>query len=260
MRVLIGQRGLAYESYGSGKPLVLVHAFPFDGRMWRQTALALAGWCRVLVPDLRGFGGSELGAGEPAIADMADDVAALLDHLGIARAAVGGMSMGGYVALAFAARHRARLERLILADTRAAADTDQARAARADALALVERQGVAALVERQLGALLSPSASEAVRAKVRELGQQSPAGVCAAIRALRDRPDRRAELAEISCPTLVIAGRMDTLSPLEEMTALARAIPRARLVEIPGAGHLSHLENPDAFAAAMASFIQEDLS
>jgi 3-oxoadipate enol-lactonase len=255
MRVLIGQRGLAYESYGSGKPLVLLHAFPFDGRMWRETALALADQCRVLVPDMRGFGGSDLGAGEPSIADMADDVAALLDHLGIAQAAVGGMSMGGYVALAFATRHRARLERLILADTRAAADSDQARAGRADTLALVERQGVAALVERQLGALLSPSPSEAVRAQVRALGQQDPAGVCAAIRALRDRPDRQAELAEISCPTLVIAGRMDKLSPPEEMAALARAIPHARLVEIPDAGHLSHLENPDAFAAAIANFI-----
>jgi pimeloyl-ACP methyl ester carboxylesterase len=257
MQVLIGQRGLAFESYGSGKPLVLVHAFPFDGRMWRDTALALADRCRVLVPDLRGFGGSDLGEGEPSIAGMADDVAALLDHLGIARAAVGGLSMGGYVALAFAARHRARLERLILADTRAAADSDQARAGRADALALVERAGVPALVERQLGALLSPSASEAVRAKVREVGQQSPAGVCAAIRALRDRPDRQAELAAIACPTLVIVGKQDKISPPEEVAALARAIAHARLVEIPAAGHLCNLENPDAFAAAIANFIEE---
>jgi pimeloyl-ACP methyl ester carboxylesterase len=255
MKLRIGQRDLAYESFGSGRPLVLVHAFPFDGRMWRETAEALAGKCRVLLPDLRGFGGSDVGDEEPSIAGMADDLALLLDHLGIERAAVGGMSMGGYVALAFAARHRARLERLILADTRATADTDKARAGRADSLALVEKQGVPALVERQLAALLSPSASEAVRERVRELGRQSRAGVCAGIRALRDRPDRQAELAAITCPTLVMVGTMDQISPPAEVAALARAIPNARLTEIPGAGHLSNLERPDAFVAAIAEFI-----
>jgi 3-oxoadipate enol-lactonase len=255
MKIRIGQRELAYESCGGGETLVLVHAFPFDGRMWRATAQALSGKCRVLTPDMRGFGGSDLGDGDASIADMADDIAALLDGLHIERATVGGLSMGGYVALAFAARHRARLERLILADTRAAADTDKARAGRADALALVAKEGVPALVERQLGALLSPGASAAVRDQVRELGQQSTAGVCAGIRALRDRPDRQAELPSMGCPTLVIAGALDSISPPEEVAALARAIPNARLLHIPGAGHLSNLEQPDAFVAAIAEFI-----
>jgi 3-oxoadipate enol-lactonase len=255
MKLRIGGRQLAYESYGSGKPLVLVHAFPFDGRMWRDTAAGLAGKCRVLAPDLRGFGESDLGTGDPAIADMADDLAALFDELAIERATVGGLSMGGYVALAFAARHRARLERLVLADTRATADTDKARAGRADALALVEREGVAALVERQLAALLSGSASEALRAQVRELGRQSAAGVCAGIRALRDRPDRQAELGAITCPTLVICGSEDRISPPAEMVALAQALPNARLTAIAGAGHLSNLERPDEFVAAIADFV-----
>jgi 3-oxoadipate enol-lactonase len=255
MRLTVGQRGIAYQSYGSGKALVLVHPFPFDGRVWRDTAAALADRCHVLTPDMRGFGDSDLGDGDPSIADMADDVAILLDHLGIERAAVGGMSMGGYVALAFAARHRARLERLILADTRATADTAQARAGRVSALALVENEGVAALVERQLGPLLSPAASEVVRAQVRELGRQSAAGVSAALRAMRDRPDRQAELPTIDCPTLVMVGAMDKISPPEEASALARAVPNARLVQIPGAGHLSHLENQDAFVAAITDFI-----
>jgi pimeloyl-ACP methyl ester carboxylesterase len=234
---------------------VLVHAFPFDGRMWRDTAQALAGKCRVILPDMRGFGDSDLGPGDPSIADMADDVAALLDHLGVSRATVGGLSMGGYVTLAFAARHRPRLDGLILADTRAAADSEQARAGRADAQALVEKEGVAAFVERQLAVLLSPAASEALRQEVRELGRQPAAGVCAGIRALRDRPDRQGELPLIACPTLVIAGMADKLSPPAELAALARAIPGARLTEIAGAGHLSNLEKPAEFVAAMTSFM-----
>ena len=255
MKARIGDRALAYESIGGGQPLVLVHAFPLDGEMWASTARTLADRCRVIVPDMRGFGASDLGGGDASIADMADDVAALLDSLGIERATVGGLSMGGYVALAFATRHRARLERLILADTRAAADSEVARAGRADALALVAKDGVAALVERQLAALLSPAASEAVRVQVRGLGRQSPEGVSAGIKALRDRPDRRAELSAIRCPTLVIVGTEDRISPPAEMAEIASAIPGARLVEIAGAGHLSNLERPNEFSSAVAHFI-----
>jgi 3-oxoadipate enol-lactonase len=255
MKTRIGNRDLAYESYGSGEALVLVHAFPFDGRMWREAARALASRCRVIAPDMRGFGASDLGDGDASIADMADDVAALLDSLGIARASVGGLSMGGYVSLAFAARHGARLQRLILADTKAAADTEVARVGRAEALAKVEKEGVAALVERQLAVLLSPAASEALREQVRVFGQQSPAGVCAGIRALRDRPDRRAELPAIACPTLVLVGSEDVISPPAEMAEMASAIPGAHLVKIASAGHLSCLEKPADFAAAIANFI-----
>jgi pimeloyl-ACP methyl ester carboxylesterase len=255
MEARIGDRQLAYESHGGGKPLVLIHAFPFDGRMWADTASSLAHRCRVIAPDMRGFGASNLGGHDASIADMADDVAALLDSLGIERAALGGLSMGGYVSLAFAARHPARLERLILADTRAAADSAVARAGRADALALVAKEGVAALVERQLGVLLSPAASEAVRNQVRVLGKQSPEGVSAGILALRDRPDRRGELATIAVPTLVIVGSDDKISPPAEMAGMAAAIPGARLVEITGSGHLSNLERPSEFVAAVANFI-----
>ncbi|HEX7506426.1 MAG TPA: alpha/beta fold hydrolase [Polyangia bacterium] len=255
MKERIGERAFAYEFFGGGKPLVLIHAFPFDGQMWTATAQALVGRCRLIVPDMRGFGESDLGSSDVSIADMADDVAVMLDSLGIKRAAVGGLSMGGYVALAFAARHPARLERLILADTRAAADSDVTRAGRADALALVEQEGVPALVERQLAALLSPAASEALREQVRVLGRQSPQGVSAGLRALRDRPDRRAELKAIACPTLVIVGGGDKISPPAEMAGMASAISGARLVEIAGAGHLSNLEKPNDFVAAVANFI-----
>jgi pimeloyl-ACP methyl ester carboxylesterase len=255
MKLRIADRELAFECYGNGKPLVLVHAFPLDGRMWEATAKALDGRCRVIVPDMPGFGESSLGRRDRSIADMADDLALLLDWLGLDSATIGGLSMGGYVSLAFAARHPARLERLILADTRAAADSEAARAGRADALALVAKTGVAALVERQLAALLSPAANEAVREQVRNLGKQTPEGVSAGIRALRDRPDRQPELATIRCPTLVIVGKEDKISPPAEMASIASTISGARLVEIAGAGHLSNLERPENFVAALVNFL-----
>jgi pimeloyl-ACP methyl ester carboxylesterase len=254
MKISIGPRQLAYDSVGSGPALVLVHAFPFDGRMWRKTAAAVASQRRVITPDMRGFGLSDLGSGDCSIADMADDVAALLDALKLPVATVGGMSMGGYVALAFAHRHRDRLQSLILADTKAASDTPEARQGRQVAITLVENQGVAALLEKQIPRLLSASASDSLRVEVRGLGGQPPNAVIAAIRALRDRPDRTAELPEIAVPTLVVVGTQDTLSPPGEARAMAAAIPNARVVEIPGAGHLSNLENPDAFAAALKGF------
>lgn len=241
---------------GQGRDVILVHAFPLDGRMWQEIAVGLAAKCRVIAPDMRGFGQSDLGPKQPSIADMADDVAALMDSLGIAKATVGGLSMGGYVSLAFAARHRDRLQALILADTRAAADSEAARAGRAEALALVESQGVEAFAERQLAVLLSTSASDDVRQRVRALAKQRPEAVSAGLRALRDRPDRRSELPGIACPTLVVVGTEDKISARAEMADMARIIPNARLTEIPGAGHLSNLERPSQFVAAIANFIE----
>ena len=146
------------------------------------------------------------------------------------------------------------MQSLVLADTKAAADSPDARQGRQAAITLVETQGVAALLEKQIPRLLSASASEGLRAEVRRLGTQPPNAVIAAIRALRDRPDRTAELPEIAVPTLVVVGTQDALSPPEDGRAMAASMPRARVVEIPGAGHLSNLENPDAFAAALAGF------
>jgi Predicted hydrolases or acyltransferases (alpha/beta hydrolase superfamily) len=146
------------------------------------------------------------------------------------------------------------LQSLILADSKAAADTPEARQGREAAISLVEKQGVAALLEKQLPRLLSVSASEGLRAEVRALGAQPADTVIAAIRALRDRPDRTAELPEIAVPTLVVVGNDDALSPPADARAMAAAMPNARVVEIPGAGHLSNLENPDAFNAALKEF------
>jgi pimeloyl-ACP methyl ester carboxylesterase len=255
MKVGIGSRQMAYESVGSGHPVVLLHAFPFDGRMWNQTAAALAKRVQIITPDLRGFGHSDLGSDRFTIADLADDVAALLEALSVPTATVGGMSMGGYVALAFAARHPKRLRSLILADTKAAADSPEARQGREATIALVETQGVAAMVDKQIPRLLSANASDKLRAQVRQLAQQAPAAVIAGIHALRDRPDRTPELGSIKVPTLLVVGTDDVLSPPAEAEDMAARLAQARVVQIPGAGHLSNLENPDAFTAALMGFL-----
>jgi len=249
MRAHIVGGELAYETVGTGRPLVLLHAFPFDRRLWK--GLAVPGRTLIL-PDLRGFGESPLF--HPfTVADLADDVASLLDALGLGRAAVGGMSWGGYVALAFARRHRGRLEGLVLADTKAGPDTPEARQGRDQMAALVRAQGVPAYLDQQLPRLLSPAATDPVRNQARVLGNQSADAVIAGLEALRDRPDRRPELPDIRCPTLIVVGAEDGLTPPTEARAMAESIAGARLVELPGAGHLANLEAPEAFAAALAT-------
>ena len=254
MKAQIGGGDLAYDTRGSGPALVLLHAFPLDRRMWAEELARLSDVRRVIAVDLRGFGESPLW-GEPSVDDYADDVARLLDALGIPMAAVAGLSMGGYVALAFAARHRGRLSALILADTRAAADSEVARAAREATMRQVRQDGPAAFLDGVPERLLSRHASEDLRARVRALCDDRAEAVLAGTRALAGRPDRTSLLPAIDVPTLVVCGGEDTTSPAPEMRNLAQAIPGAEYVEIAGAGHLSNLESPGRFDDALARFL-----
>jgi 3-oxoadipate enol-lactonase len=254
MELQISGRRLTCDVQGTGVPCVLLHAFPFDRRFLSAVGTRLGARARILLPDLRGFGDSDLD-GSYSIADLADDVAGLLDQLGIERAVVGGVSMGGYVSLAFAALHARRLLGLVLADTKAGPDTPEARTARDQAMALVRSSGVPAYLEAQLPKLVGPAASAEVREQVRTLGTQRPDAVIAGLTALRDRPDRRDELSRITCPTLILVGAEDVVTPPGEAAAMTTAISRAVLVEIPGAGHLSNLEAPVPFAQAIAGFL-----
>ena len=167
---------------------------------------------------------------------------------------VGGVSMGGYVALAFAARHARRLAGLVLADTKASPDSAEARAGRDEAAALVRRPGGARLPRQAAARLLSDSAPEAVRDAGARPGRSAPEAVLAGLAALRDRPDRRHELAAIDRPTLVLVGTDDVVTPPTEAAAMATAIRKAVLVEIPGAGHLANLEQPTPFCQALSGF------
>ncbi len=255
MEITVDGRRMGFGQVGVGQPVVLLHAFPFDGRFWEGIARRLQDRARIITPDLRGFGGSDLGPGGWTIADLADDVAALLDSLGHDRAVVGGLSMGGYVAMAFADRHPTRLAGLILADTKAAPDSNEARAARAEAIDLVKSAGVPAYVDKQLPKLLAASAGDDLRAQVPVLAQQTPDAVIAGLQALRDRPDRRADLFRVACPALVVVGGADDITPPADARSMSASLPRGYLIELPGAGHLSNLEMPDTFAAAVEAFI-----
>jgi pimeloyl-ACP methyl ester carboxylesterase len=243
---------LSFEDTGKGEPLVLLHAFPLDRRMWLAQKDELAESARIIAPDLRGLGRSAELAPARSLDDHADDVAALLDKLRIERATIAGLSMGGYVALAFARRHAHRIARLALADTRSLPDSTEGRAARDQNIALVRTEGVAALVERMLPKLLSATASPDVVTRVRSLGNsQKPEGITAALAAMRDRPDSTAVLSTLSVPSTVIVGEVDAISLPDEARAMAALLPRAEVEVIPGVGHLSNLEAPDAFTTAL---------
>lgn len=247
---------LSYRDEGRGEPLVLLHAFPLSSAMWEDQIDALATRLRVIAPDLRGFGGSARGQGMASLDQAADDLAALLDHLGLAQATLAGLSMGGYIALAFVRRHPARVARLVLADTRAGADSAEGRQARAQSAQLAEQQGAAAVAEQLLPKLLAAGASAELRAEVRKIGAANDrAGVAAAQRAMAARPDSAGLLASIAVPTLIIVGEADVLTPPSEAEAMHAAIPSSRLVVLPGAGHLANLEAPDAFSAAIEEFV-----
>jgi len=259
MKRRCGDREIAYDDTGAGAPgapVVLLHPFPFDRRYWAATAAALAPAHRVITVDARGNGEAPA-PGPFAIADLADDLAALLDALGVPAATVVGLSMGGYTALAFAQRHAAHLAALVLADTRAAADSPETRRAREDARALIESSGTSTYLDRSLPRLLAPDASPALLARTRALAETRGERIVAGLAALRDRPDRTSELAAIRCPTLVIAGARDQVVPLEEMRGMSVAIPSARFVALDGVGHLANLEAPAAFVAALRAFLDE---
>jgi pimeloyl-ACP methyl ester carboxylesterase len=250
---------LGYDDVGSGAPLVLLHAFPLHRAMWAQTSAALGREYRVITPDLRGFGESS-GSERVTIGELADDVIGLLDALGIERASVGGLSMGGYVALNLVIRYPERVDGLILADTRAGADDEAGRGNRAALAEKALTQGAVAVAEQMLPKLLSAAAPQAdpqLVAQVRALIEGAvPAAIAAASLAMGERADSTGRLAAITAPTLVIVGSEDSITPVAESTAMKDAIPQASLAIIPDAGHLSNLERPAAFNRALEIFLE----
>lgn len=228
-------------------PLVLLHAFPLDRRMWEAQAAALDD---VVALDLCTEGG-------PAIDAVADQVVADARARGHERFVLGGLSMGGYVALAVARRHPEVLAGLILADTKAAADTDAAREKRFAQIAEIEANGLDALAGSFPQAVTAPDADPALIARLAGwIREQRPASVVGALRMLAARPDATAGLGAIAVPTLVIVGEADATTPPAEAEKLAAGIAGAQLVRIPGAGHLASLEAPQAFNAALAGFMR----
>lgn len=251
---------LHVRQVGAGLPLVLLHAFPLSSAMWREQRDGLCDVARVVTPDLRGFGGSLLGQDEPSLDLVADDVAAALDALGLDRVVLGGLSMGGYAAMAFLRRHPGRVLGLVLADTKATADPEPVRDRRERIAMRLEAEGTAeVLLESVLPALCGPTTQRdrpLVLGRVKALVEAAPPAAAAwAQRAMAARPDSLDVLRTVAVPALVLLGDEDELSTRGDADAMLAALPDAELEVLPGSGHLSAVEVPGEFTAAVRTFL-----
>jgi 3-oxoadipate enol-lactonase len=254
---------LAFSDTADGAPVVLlVHGFPLNRSMWdpQRGALRAVG-ARVIAPDLRGFGASEAGPAGPLTMDRhADDLVGLLDALRVREPVVYvGLSMGGYIGFALWRRHPERVGAFVLADTRASADTPAARNDRQRiALLAEELDSPQPAIDAMLPRLFSPHlrAGSLPEHLVRGMmASTSPRAVADGQRGMAERPDSSSTLPSIGVPTLVIVGEHDVLTPPDEARLIAEGVPGARLVTIDQAGHMSNLENPEAFNEALLGCI-----
>ncbi len=263
MRIQANGIHIGYDEWGAGKPVVLLHAFPCNRSMWAPqiSALIQNHSLRVITPDFRGFGESEVPEGPYPMDLLADDIAALLDALHIETCVLGGLSMGGYVAFAFYRAYSARVQALILADTRPQADGPEGRAAREESAQLAEREGSQAVAERFLPKLLTPETLQepiGTTARLRAMMEAAtPTGIAGALRGMALRRDSVDVLAQIQCPTLILVGAEDSLTPPSDAQLMAERIPHAQLIIIPGAAHLANMERPEAFNRALGAFLEE---
>jgi len=246
---------ISYVDAGNGPAVLLIHAFPLNNTMWASQVAALSGKFRVLAPNIRGFGQSQPSSAW-TMEETADSLNEFLDKLGVKDSAVVGVSMGGYIALTFWSKYPKRITQLVLSNSRARADNETEKNARNEMIAAIEQSGAAILPDRMLPRLLQPNPPAGVVRNVRKMIEStSPAAAIYAVMAMRDRMDFSSMLHRVECPTMVITGENDVIIRMEDSRAVADAISGARFVTIPNSGHLSNLENSDAFNAALLSFL-----
>lgn len=252
---------LAYNDEGSGPPVILLHGYPFNSSMWNEQVAALKDNYRVVTLDLRGHGNSDSVPGPATMNAMAQDVASLMDALDIPQAGIGGLSMGGYVVLAFYRLFPHRARSLILADTRAQADSDEGKQNRAKQVEKVLAEGMAGIVDSMLPKLLAPdtvSKRPEVVKRIRDMMLQTkPEGAAAALRGMATREDQTELLSQITSPALIVVGREDAITPLQDSEKMHQEIGGSRLEIIENAGHVSNLERPEQFNHALLSFLRE---
>jgi pimeloyl-ACP methyl ester carboxylesterase len=250
---------LAHETHGpeKGPTVTLLHGFPFDRRMWLPTAKVLsAKGYRVILPDLRGHGKSPPGQGVATMQDMARDVAELLERIGAKPGVVVGFSMGGYVALQMGLREREHVRALALVDTRAEADTPEAKAGRAATIQAVREKGMQALVDGMVPKILHPESPPSVKALVQLMMMDNkPEGAIAALEGMRDRPDMRGKLAQMQLPCLVAVGEDDQITPPDSGSRMAQAFRGSDFELIPKAGHMAPLENSEKFHKVLLEWL-----
>lgn len=250
--VNLPQVKLQYLRQGSGTPLVLLHGFPLDHGIWAPVVPLLENDFELLLPDLRGFGGSISNTAEYSLSDMADDVIQLLDHLGIEKAVIAGHSMGGYIALACAKSYSDRLLELGLIATQALPDTPDHKKSRYQTVAQIEELGVEPLVENMAEKLSSDASLREVLSNL--IRHQPKAGVLCALKALAERPDQTLTLKLLQKPVLIVHGDADLLIPVDRAREMKDLKPNSILVVIPKAGHMPMMENPAEIAAAFRGF------
>lgn len=260
-KVSINSIDMAYDDHGIGLPIIFLHAFPLNRSMWAGQISALfdAQRFRLVAIDWPGFGDSSLSDTVSTMESFADDLAGLMDALGMQQAILCGLSMGGYVAFAFYRKYAQRVRGLILADTRPEADTTEAQANREKLAQLAEQQGAGAVADLQLPRLLS----EYTRKQHPEIGMRvqqmisvtRPSAIAAASRGMALREDATSLLRQITCPTLVLVGEQDALTPPDVARQYATQITGAQLAVIPHAGHLSVLEQPEVFHGLVRNFL-----
>ena len=262
MRAFVNGVNLAYDDHGIGQPVLFLHAFPLNKSMWSGeiTTLLREERYRLVSLDWRGFGESDIVSDISSMETFADDVAGLMDVLGMQNAVLCGLSMGGYATFAFLRKYPQRIKGLILADTRPGADTSEAKANRENVARIAEEQGTEAIADLQVPKLLSEYTlqhHQEVEARVQQMiAAATSQGIAAASRGMALRADSTDLLAGITCPTLVIVGEQDVLTPPLVARDYAAQIPDAQLVVISQAGHLCNLEQPEAFVQTVGSFLQ----
>lgn len=256
MKATINGRELAWEETGSGRTILFLHGFPFTRQLWYNQLQAVPPGWRGVAMDLRGFGESAPSDDPQYTMDMhADDAAALLTHLRVRRAVICGLSMGGYVAFAMHRRYPSMVGGLILADTRATADTEQEKQNRLQLVQRVRAEGGSVVVDSMMQKLFAP-ATPYTKPKVAEFvrGMMSathPESMARALLGMAARPDSEPGLRNINVPTLVIVGAEDQITPRGQAQLMARAIPGSQFEVIPEAGHVSNLEAPEIFNEGM---------
>ena len=250
--ITVNDHEFFYREQGNGSAALFVHGFPLDSTMWLEQIQILSDARRCIAPDLRGFGRSSPST-RPVLSmeDHADDLVSFLDVLGVEKVDLIGLSMGGYVALAFAECHPERLRTLALVDTKSTEDPTDAKAGRDAAAERVAVEGRSGLAADMIGVLVAESASTWTRARLRTMIESTPAeSIVAALKGMKQRPDRTAVLSNLTIPVAVIVGEHDVLSPIADADHMAVSAGGA-LTVVPDAGHMSPIEDPSTIAAAL---------
>jgi pimeloyl-ACP methyl ester carboxylesterase len=260
MQVELESVTLEVEDHGEGAPVVLLHGFPLSFEMWTPVRTAVEQAARLVTPDLRGFGGSSAPPDGYDLDALAEDVVRLADEFALDRFVLGGHSMGGYVALRLAARHRERLAGLILVDTKAEADDAAARVRRNAAIARIERGEAAAFLDEFVPNLVCAATRARAPRQVAELralaGAIPPHVLAGCLAGMRDRPDSTSLLGDLDLPALVVVGAEDAITSPEVARVMAAALPHAELAVIPLAGHTPSVERPIPTAEAIMAFLR----